>query len=154
PGLARHARRDDHDVGVGGLVVAVGPGERAVVAVDGPGLGQVQGLAVRDPLEDVHEDDVAQFLLDGVLGDGGADIAGADHADLGAGMEHADHLRLADMHRHHSVSMLWMTAVPNSEHFTSFAPSMSRAKSYVTTFCWMVFSIPAMIRSAASFHPM
>ena len=70
---------------------------------------------MRDPLEDVHEDDVAQLLLDGVLGDGGADIAGADHADLGAG--------------HHSVSMLLMTAVPNSEHFTSFAPSMSRAKS-------------------------
>ena len=29
----------------------------------------------------------------------------------------------------YSFAMFWMMAVPNSEHFTSLAPSMSRAKS-------------------------
>ena len=50
--------------------------------------------------------------------------------------------------------MLLMIAVPNSEHFTSFAPSISRAKSYVTTLDRIVFSSPAISRSAASLQPM
>ena len=29
----------------------------------------------------------------------------------------------------YSLAMLWMMAVPNSEHLTSLAPSISRAKS-------------------------
>jgi hypothetical protein len=83
--------------------------------VNGSGLGQVESLALRDALDHVHQDHVAQFLLDGVLGDGGADVTGADDRDLGS--------------RHQSVSMLLMMAVPNSEHFTSRAPSIRRAKS-------------------------
>ena len=81
-----------------------------------PGLGQVQRLSLRNPLDDIHQHDVAQLLLDRVLGDGGADIAGADDGDLGP-------------RRHQSFAMLWMIAEPNSEHFTSRAPSISRAKS-------------------------
>src|ERR1700693_2543788 len=54
----------------------------------------------------------------------------------------------------YSAFMLSMTAVPKAEHLTSFAPSMSRAKSYVTIFCAMVFSMPALMRSAASVQPM
>ena len=46
------------------------------------------------------------------------------------------------------------SAAPNSEHFTSFAPSICRAKSYVTVFAAITLSIAATIRSAASVQPM
>ena len=46
-----------------------------------------------------------------------------------------------------------MMAVPNSEHLTSCAPSIRRAKSYVTIRLPMAFSIPWIIRSAASSQP-
>src|SRR5438270_13158328 len=42
----------------------------------------------------------------------------------------------------------------NSLHFTSFAPSINRAKSYVTVFAAIALSNPLRISSAASFHPM
>src|SRR2546422_5801365 len=51
------------------------------------GLSQIQSLALRQAVDDVHEDDVAELLLDGVLGDGGADVAGAHHRDLGSASE-------------------------------------------------------------------
>ena len=38
---------------------------------------------------------------------------------------------------------------PKPEHDTWVAPSISRAKSYVTFLDWMALSIDAMIRSAA-----
>lgn len=47
-----------------------------------------------------------------------------------------------------------ITALANSLHFTSFAPSMRRAKSYVTVLPPIAPSIPLMIRSAASVQPM
>ena len=84
--------------------------------MNGAGLGQVEGLALGNPLDHVDQDHVAQLLLDQVLGDRGADVAGADDRDLGP-------------RRHHNVSMLLMIAVPNSEHFTSLAPSIRRARS-------------------------
>ena len=81
-----------------------------------PRLGEVERLALRDALHHVHQDHIAQLALHRVLGHGGADIAGADDRELGT-------------RRHQSVSMFLTMAVPNSEHFTSFAPSIRRAKS-------------------------
>ncbi len=54
-------------------------------------------------------------------------------------------------HLHHRLRI---SASPNSLHFTSFAPSISRAKSYVTVFWPIVLSIALMIASAASTQPM
>src|SRR5207237_1505501 len=119
-GLAREPGRDDDDVRARRLLVAVAAHQRRVVPVDGPGLGEVERLALRDTLDDVHQHDVTQLLLHRVLGDGGADVASAHHGDLGT--RHSRSL-------HYSFAMFWMMAVPNSEHFTSLAPSMSRAKS-------------------------
>jgi hypothetical protein len=45
-------------------------------------------------------------------------------------------------------------SLANSEHLISFAPSICRAKSYVTVLAPIVRSNPLMIRSAASCHPM
>src|SRR5262249_2248408 len=117
-----------------------------VVVVNRSGLEQVERLALGDALDDVDQHDVPQLFLHRVLGDAGADVAGADHGDLRAG-GHANLLGA------YSVAMFLMISLPNSEHFTSLAPSMRRAKSYVTTFDWMVFSRPATTRSAASVHP-
>ena len=54
-------------------------------------------------------------------------------------------------HLHHKLRI---SASPNSLHFTSFAPSIRRAKSYVTVFWPIVLSIAVMIASAASTQPM
>src|SRR5204862_666631 len=114
-------------VGIGGLVVTIAADERRIVAMDGAGLQQVERLALRHAFDHVDEDDVAELLLDRVLRDAGADVAGADHGDLGPAIRHAEDLGLA--HLHQSFAILSMMAVPNSEHFTSLAPSISRAKS-------------------------
>jgi hypothetical protein len=82
PGLAREARGDHDDVGVGGLVVAVGADEGRVVSMNGTGLRQIERLALRDALDHGDQHDVAQFLLDCILGDGGADVAGAHYRDF------------------------------------------------------------------------
>jgi len=81
--------------------------------MNGSSLREIQGLALRHALEDVDEDDVAELPLDGVLGDGDADIA-SPATSSGS---------------HYGFAMFWMMAVPNSEHFTSLAPSIKRAKS-------------------------
>ena len=47
-----------------------------------------------------------------------------------------------------------ITAFANSLHLTSLAPSIKRAKSYVTVRAVMAPSMPLMIRSAASVQPM
>ena len=65
------------------VVVAVGSGQRGVIAVDRPGLQQVERLALRNALDDVDQHDVAELLLDDVLRHGGADVAGAHDGDLG-----------------------------------------------------------------------
>src|SRR5262249_61593597 len=103
-----------------------------VVAMHGPRLGEVEGLALRNPVNDVDEHDVAELTLHRILGDGGADVAGADHGDL-----RASH---GPVPSPQSDFMLSMMAVPNSEPFTSLAPSMRRATSGVGGLCTRVVS--------------
>ena len=45
-------------------------------------LGEVECLALGQPLDDVDEDDVGQTGLGDPLGGGGADVAGADDGDF------------------------------------------------------------------------
>src|SRR5881409_2603140 len=80
--LARNAGGDDDHVGVGRLLVAVRADQRRVEPVHRPGLSQVERLALRDALDHIHQHDVAELLLHRVLGDGRADVAGADDGDL------------------------------------------------------------------------
>jgi len=75
---------DDDQVRAGGLLVAVGSGDEAVVADDRPRLEHVERLALGQPLDDVDEDDVGVVPLGEALGEGGADVAGSDDGDLGA----------------------------------------------------------------------
>jgi hypothetical protein len=75
--LARDAGGDHDDVRARGLVVAVAADDLAVEAHDGGGLGEVEGLALREARDDVDEDDVAEVLLDGPMCGGGSDVAGA-----------------------------------------------------------------------------
>lgn len=49
--------------------------------------------------------------------------------------------------------MFSISTSPKPEHDTCVAPSIRRAKSYVTRFCRIDFSIAAMIVSAASVQP-
>jgi len=53
----------------------------------GRGLGKVEALALRQPLDDVDEDDVGDARLRDALGGRRADIAGADDRDLVAGYD-------------------------------------------------------------------
>ena len=51
-----------------------------VEALDRAALAEVERLALRNALGDVEQDDVANFLLGGEVGEGAADHAGADQA--------------------------------------------------------------------------
>ena len=82
PRLAGDTRGHDHDVGAGRVGVVVRAGDPGVVADDRGGLGQVEGLALRQALDDVDEDDVGEAGLGDPLRGGRADIAGADDGDL------------------------------------------------------------------------
>ena len=85
PRLAGQARGHDDDVGAGGVGVVVRADDPGVVADDRRRLGEVEALALRQPLDDVDEDDVGQPGLGDALGGRGADVAGADDGDLVAG---------------------------------------------------------------------
>ena len=82
--LARHAGGDDADVGARDVGVVVGALQGHVLAEDGRGLGDVQGLALRRAFGDVEQDHVAQGFARGHVGQGSADHAGADKGDLRA----------------------------------------------------------------------
>src|SRR5579863_7140037 len=49
--------------------------------------------------------------------------------------------------------MFSISTWPNPEHETCVAPSIKRAKSYVTRFCRIDFSIDLIMTSAASVQP-
>ena len=86
-GLARHAGRDDDDVGAFDRRIVVGADVLGVEALDRRGLGDVERLALRDAFRDVEEDDVAEFLQADEMGERAADLSGADERDLVAGHE-------------------------------------------------------------------
>jgi len=80
--LARHTGGDDHDIGAldGGIVI--GSGVVGIDALDRSGLGDIQGLALRDAFSDVEHYDVAQLLQADQMSQGAADIAGANESDF------------------------------------------------------------------------
>ncbi len=80
--LARHAGGDDDDVGAGDLLVAVGAGKIGVEAVDRRGFGEVERLALGRAFGDVEQNDVAQLLQTGEMGQRAADLAGSDQCNL------------------------------------------------------------------------
>ena len=80
--LAGDAGGDDDHVGAGDVGIVVGAGDLGVEAFDRAALRQVERLALGNALDDVEQDDVAQFLLRGEMGERAADIAGADQRDL------------------------------------------------------------------------
>ena len=82
PGLRGTPAVTMHHVGAGDVGVVAGAGQARVEAVDRRGFGQVQRLALRHAVDDVEQDDVAQFLERGQVGQGAADLAGADQGDL------------------------------------------------------------------------
>src|SRR5262249_55608383 len=84
PGRARLAGRDHHDVGAGGLLVAVRPHDGRLVAQDRPRLVDVERLALREVLDDVDEDDVRVVAAGDLLCRGRAHGTGADDGDLAA----------------------------------------------------------------------
>ena len=85
PRLPGQARGHDDDVGAGRVRVVVGADDARIVPDDRGRLGEVEALALGQPLDDVDQDHVGEAGLGDALGGGGADVAGADHGDLVAG---------------------------------------------------------------------
>jgi len=83
--LASQTRGHDDDVAARGVGVVVRPGDPGVVADDRGRLGEIEGLALRQPFDDVDEHDVGEAGLGDALGRRRADVAGADDRDLVAG---------------------------------------------------------------------
>src|SRR5512133_652689 len=103
----------------------------------------VAEVAQRDPLMACRQSGVCEIAVAGRHGniEGGTGIA--DSAFLAFALS--------------AQSRLYICSIilsPNTEHLISVAPSMSRAKSYVTRFEPMAPSMPLIIRSAASVQPM
>ena len=73
---------DDEDVGAGDVGIIVRALEVRVEAVDRAGLRDVERLALGNALDDVEQDDVAQFLLRREVSEGAADHSGADERDF------------------------------------------------------------------------
>ena len=61
-GLARHAGGDDDDVGAGDGGIVARAGELGVEPFDRTGLGEIERLALGHAVDDVEQDDVAEFL--------------------------------------------------------------------------------------------
>ena len=83
-GLARHAGGHDADVGAGDVGIVVGALERGVEAFDRARFGDVERLALGRAFGNVEQDDVAEFLERGEVGERAADLAGADEGNLGS----------------------------------------------------------------------
>ena len=81
-GLARHAGGDDDDVGAGDRRIVARAGELGVEALDRAGFGEIERLALRHAVDDVEQDDVAEFLERRQVGQGAADLAGPDQSNL------------------------------------------------------------------------
>ena len=81
-GLPRHAGGDDDHVRAGDVGVGTRPRQLRVEALDRPGFGDVERLALRNAVDDVEEDDVAQFLHGGQMRQRPADLARPDQSNL------------------------------------------------------------------------
>jgi len=97
--------------------------------VHGPSLGEVERLTLRDAFDDVHENDVAQLLSTVYCATEAPTLPAPTTVISDADAARSISPLCRPACRHYSVSMFFTIAVPNSEHLTSFAPSMSRAKS-------------------------
>ena len=121
-------------------------------------LGEVEALALGQPLDDVDEDDVREAGLGDALGGGGADIAGADDGDLVA--SHAARFlhvsagvvfESARRCRARQPSPGAETAMSPWASWASIGPASRTAlltpSAYFTKFSW---NIEASLRAAAS----
>jgi hypothetical protein len=86
-GLARHAGRDDHDIGTLNRRVILGAAIAGIEPVDRRGFGDVESLALGNAFRDVEKHDIAEFLQSDEMGESAADLAGADERDLVTGHE-------------------------------------------------------------------
>jgi len=82
PRLPGDAGRHDNDVRVRRIRVTVRPDDPGIVALNGGRFRQIEGLALRNPLHDIDEADIAQRLLRETLGRRGTHIPGADHRNF------------------------------------------------------------------------
>ncbi len=81
-GFPRHSRGDNDDVSAGDRRVVARAGELRVEAFDRPRFGEIEGLALRNAVDDVEENDVAQLLGGRQEGQGPADLAGSDQSNF------------------------------------------------------------------------
>ena len=82
--VAAHARLagetggDDHDVGAGGLFVAVGSGNPHIIAFDRRGFQHVEALALRNAFDDIDQHHVGKLFCGDLLRRVGAHVARAN----------------------------------------------------------------------------
>ena len=81
-GFTGKAGGNDCDIGIGGGLVVVGPGEHHVVALNRAGLQEVETFTLRNTLHDVHQDDIGEFLVRNAQRAIRADVSGAHNGDF------------------------------------------------------------------------
>ena len=80
--LARNAGGDDAHRGALDPFVGIGTAEAGIEALDRRRLNEVERLALRHPLHDVEEDDVAELLEADQMSESAADLARANQRNL------------------------------------------------------------------------
>ena len=83
-GLARDARGDDDDIGACDGRIVARAGEPRVEALDWARLREIKRLSLRNAVDDVEEDDVAELLHRGKMRQRAADLAGSDQSNFPA----------------------------------------------------------------------
>jgi hypothetical protein len=135
-----HAGGDDHHVGALDRGVVVGAGDIGVVALDRGALDDVERLALRHPVDDVEQHDVAELLDARQQSQRAADLPGADQRDLLACHVDASWLDVpglarftrpgkAGSHQVRHPRALLMAAADRDEHRGFRCPSQCRDKS-------------------------
>ncbi len=84
-GFARDACGDDADIGPRDIGIGLRAPERGVEPFGRAGFRDIESLALGGAFGDVEQDDIAQFLERGEMGERAADLSGADQRNLGSG---------------------------------------------------------------------
>ena len=80
--LARHARRDDDDIGTLGGSIIIAADHGYILADHRQGFLQVQGLALWHPFDDIHQHQVGDFTFGQPMGGGGTGHSGANNGNF------------------------------------------------------------------------
>jgi hypothetical protein len=131
--LARDARRHNANIGACDIFVFICAEDVAVKTFHGAGVRQIQRFPLRQPINDVEHDHVAEPLQQRQMSHRAADITGSDQCYFLPSHNPSIGMLAAANSCKKALSacycILATIASPKPEQLTSFAPGIKRSKS-------------------------